>query len=319
MPVENNIGSKITEQAEKLGLLIPLEGVKQWVIPAKTTQLLSAIKKLIINEVAVKSGFEEWIFPRLIPEEVLAMTGWLTFHRPEIFFVNPKREIHYSKESLGIPQQRLFANASIFPSSRVSYILDTVQCVSFYYAFYNKKLLKSQLPIRIFEHQGGWTWRNEIEVDGFRKAVEFMRVELIWLGLYEDIERMRLQLLDNLTKVLSEKLGTDVLLAEGDSCFVEPSRGPYQKEDFRTLQGLSGRPSIDVVVKMSDDTYSEISSVGLHSELTKRFKISMQDADKPLWSACLGIGINRLLIYLWDKYGFDDSKWPNNIKNTVEH
>lgn len=317
MFVENNIGAKITSKAEELGLLIPLEGVKQgfkqWVLPAKTTHLVSAIKKLVIDEVAVRNGFEEWLFPRLVPEEVLGKTGWLTFHRPEIFFVNPKREFHYN--GLHKSQQELFRLVNIFPPTPIPYVLDPVQCVCFYYSLYNKKLAFNKLPIKVFEHQGGWTWRNEVEVDGFRKAVEFMRTEIVWLGLYENVEEIRLKLIRDLVATLVNKLQLGAYLAKGETCFVEPSKqDSYNEKDFLSLENLAGHPGIDVIIKMSDKTYSEISSVGRYSELTEGFKISIQDNDEPLWSACMGVGINRLLFCLWDKFGFDETKWPNDVK-----
>lgn len=309
----------ITQNAEKAGLLIPLEGVNQWVLPKRTTKLITGLKKLFTNKIAEENNFEEWIFPRIIPERILLKTGWLNFHRSEAFLINPKREYQYTPIDIRGNPFNISEDTTGFKICEIAYTLDPIQCVSFYYSLFKNKIPLNQLPIKVFEHQGGWTWRNETELKGFYKTIEFLRIEFVYMGLYSHVIEIRKNLISCFSNCIKKILDLPLFFAEGESCFVEPTKANnYEHNNYEYIDKTEDFQTIDLIIKRLDGSFSEVGSISRYSDIPSNFAIEITGKADQLWSGCMGIGLNRILICIWEKYGLDENSWPVKIKNAIQ-
>ncbi|WP_037853665.1 aminoacyl--tRNA ligase-related protein [Streptomyces sp. NRRL S-340] len=261
----------------------------QYVYRAPWVRVLRRLQSEILDR-AYANGFEEWLFPRLIPREAL----------------DNFRLSQYAPELL-VPA-----------GSSGDQVLDPVQCISLYHLMRGRRLFPDQLPLRIVETLGGWTWRNEFsaELDGPIKAREFLRVEHVFFGTREQVRATRGEVRRTLTDLLTGwGLSWQVVAAEG--CMEIPSLVQAQ-DDARTADEV---PVQDIEVPLSShrpdrarpgwaDHFDErfdlreisgCSAEGTHQ--TESFRITADGHE--LWSGCCGIGMNRLVVAFLYRHGFD--------------
>ena len=310
MPSERNENG-LLKKAVELGWIYPLQHTPLFVFRPKLTQLVTVLRDILIDAVAVHNGFEEYIFPRIVPEEVLAKTGWLTYHREEAWLVDPKREFTFNNPD----EDGLFPKQTRFPEQPHPYALDPIQCVSLYYALHGNSIPASELPLKAFEFQGGWTHRYESAPSGLLRGIEFLRLELVWIAKEKDAVDIRNSIVEATMQAITDQIHLHVQAAKGDSCFVEPppqENGYGQIYELADLMHLFPQPSIDILCKYQGADL-EIASAGRDLTLPRRFQISLTgQPNVNLWSGCLGIGLTRLAAAFLDHWGFDLDKWPES-------
>lgn len=316
--LEDNKPNGVFAKAIAEEWIYPLDKTPLLVLRPKMTWLITAIRRILVNAVALDHGFKEYVFPRMVPEEVLAKTGWLTNHRDEAWLVDPKREFVFKPDEAG-----LFIKGSSFPgfpTTPLPYALDPIQCVSLYYALFDKTLKHGEWPIKGFEYQGGWSHRYEREAGGLTRGIEFLRLELVWIADQQKSDAIRTEVVKAAGLALREDLKLKVQFAQGDSCFEEPALSGYgsvvEPEDLHALARRA--PSIDIVVPDREGGQPfEVGSAGRHDSLPRRFQIKIQDAtgkEVSAWSGCLGIGLTRLAHVFLSTHDFDSAKWPEKMK-----
>lgn len=300
----------ILERAEELGWLYRLPKSPLLVFRAPMTNLLGALTRMIVEKVAYPAGFQEWIFPRIVPYEVLSKTGWLNFHRQEAWLLEQRREYMFDLQCA-----ELFPLQDQFPVDPMPYVLDPIQCVSFYYALFGKTIDVAQLPMKVFEHRGGWTHRYENSPDGLLRGLAFLRLEFVWMARQQDTDGIREDLVGLLKNVLVDDLRLAAKVAEGDSCFEEAGRKNYPQDKIfaaEDVKKLAHLPTIDFLGPWQDDQFVEIASSSRHDRLPKRFEIKVglgEGKTEAPWSGCLGIGLTRLAASFLSTHGFDPDKW----------
>jgi seryl-tRNA synthetase len=243
---------------------------------------------------AAELGFEEWLFPRLVPRTAVDDFR-LTQFAPELLLsVDGGREV-----------------------------LDPVQCLPLYHLLAGERLDTSTLPIKIVETMGGWTWRNEQpeDLDGPIRAREFLRVEHVWMAPLEDAVRIRAQVRDGVIGFLLE-LGLSVQVVAGEGCMDIPA----VREKLEAATSMDDVPVLDLEIPLRppsredgtspDDPqpqdFEEISGCtveGLHHLRDFRITGDMPD----LASGCCGVGLNRLVVGFLHQHGFDRGGWPVDV------
>jgi seryl-tRNA synthetase len=277
----------------------------QYVYGAKWAKLVRLLQEELVAR-AQSLGFEEWILPRYIPQQAF--------------------------DSFKLTQ---FAPDLLLPAGYGSY-LDPVQCISFYEHLRGRTLSKEQLPLRVVEIMGGWTWRNEQHdrMDGPYRAREFLRVEHVFCGSRQQVRDQRRQTRDNLLDLLTKlELGWQVVVGHG--CMdipsltqarmtaTQPDDIPVQDIEVPIRHALHKLPELPapgttshevlkrgrLVKEISDAAYwehDEICGCSVEGDhLTKDFGI-MDVEGNALWSGCCGIGLNRLVLALLYQHGFED-------------
>lgn len=250
-------------------------------------------------------GFDEWILPRYIPRRAFDSFK-LTQFAPDLLL-----------------------------SAGPNACLDPVQCISFYEHLRGTVLTSKELPIRVVEVMGGWTWRNETleALDGPFRAKEFLRVEHVFCGTPEQVKQSRRDTRKSITGLLTE-LGLGWQIVVGKGCMDLPSLTqrrlgalvaddiPVQDIEIPIRRALHKLPDLPtpgttthgilegnrIVETASDADYwdhDEICGCSVEGDhLTTDFGI-LDESGQPLWSGCCGIGLNRLVLGLLYQHGFE--------------
>jgi seryl-tRNA synthetase len=308
-------GQKVMDKAIEFGWIKPF-APGQFIYTAEWTKLFRILQNGLLERGKNKLGFQEWIFPRKIPKAALDSFK-LTQFTPDLLVKSD-------------------SNGNDF--------LDPVQCVSLYHVLRNTVIETKELPLKIIECLGGWTWRNEDQqsLDGPYRAVEFARVEHVYIGSPEQVTKTRSEVQASLTEFLTE-LGLSWVVVVGNGCMdipsitntrqnaVVPDQVPVQDIEIPIRGAL--KPDLkrsanfpmeshyfyndgELVAEENNAFYcdtDEICGCSVEGDhLVNDFNIRSSDNDQ-IWSGCCGIGMNRLLVGFLYQHGFEKSNWPDNV------
>jgi seryl-tRNA synthetase len=256
-----------------------------------------------------KLGFEEWIFPRITPLEIMekALPIYLEKIPDGMFYVcQPPRDPNAFKEfkqdfvKNGKVDRGALKNILKMPD----YVLEPAQCIPFYQYFENQKV---DYPVKAMDYMGGWTWRNEAGgVEGIIKTNEFLRMEFVYLGTPEQVRKIRMELLEETTKYV-EELGLEYRWVIGAPFYIV---GDETKDGIRVdPNNLDEIPTIDLEVLLPyNNKWLEVTAFNVHgNKYTKAFKIKAKNGNE-LWTGCTGFGITRWLAVLLAQKGFDKTR-----------
>jgi seryl-tRNA synthetase len=306
------LGGEVMAEAEKQGW-IKRFNKGQFIYTRPWVELFRLLQGMILNRAINDLQFEEWMFPRIIPREALDSFKLTQFAKELLLQADP--------------------NGNTF--------LDPVQCVPLYYYLRGSELNSQSLPIKIVECLGGWTWRNEPEerLDGPYRAMEFARIEHIYIGTPAQVRQIRRAVQSGLTSLLTD-IGLSWHLVVGKGCMDVPSVLRAQKEavtaDDIPVQDIEvpirgalkddGRDPnfkyashyklVDrtLYLRKNDSLYldaDEICGCSVEGDhLVRDFNIRCSDGQEP-WSGCCGIGINRLVVAFLYQHGFNRANWPD--------
>jgi len=283
-------GGNLVQQAMDAGFIrFFAEG--QWLYSGLWVQIFRCLQALYVSRVCQRIKFEEWIFPRVIPQEAMESFE-LTHYKPGM----------------------LFGVGAYEKQEGFSGILDPVQCVPIYQHLRGQLLSPEILPLKIVECLGGWTWRNERSdgLDGPIRAREFARVESVFIGSPEQVRLLRNDVKNEITSLLDElELSWRVVVGVG--CMEIPSL--LQATEQARESGEV--PVHDIEVLIGEDEWLEIAGCTVEGDhLIDSFGICTE-GEMGLWSGCCGIGMNRLLACLFLQHGFELSNWPESVQKLV--
>ena len=306
-----------TEVAEKLGWVKRFVGKGQWFYTPPMTKLIRAFEELIMEECINKIGFDECLFPKLIPLEVMYKMRYLEGLPEGMYYVcPPKRDPEMFKDFVNemmikkeIPIQKL--NDLL---RNPGYVLAPAQCEPFY-QFFDHELVDIDNPVK-FVDRSGWTYRWEGGgAKGLDRVHEFLRIECVELGSPEFVEKVRDDTLKYAEK-LAEKLDLEYWTEVGDDPFYLEGR---KKED-RNIE-FPEVPKYEMrlwLPHIKDERKGvAVTSANVHgTHFVEGFGIKDYKGRK-VWTGCTGYGLSRWVIGFLAQYGFNYDDWPELVQKKI--
>lgn len=282
-------GGEVTNEAIRRGWLLPF-APGQFVYGPEWTFLLRRLQAMLLER-AAELGFQEYLFPRLVPDQAVDNFRLSQFKPGLLWRADGDR------------------------------VLDPVQCLPFYHVLRGRRVSAGQLPLMAVETLGGWTWRREspADLDGAFRAIEFARVEHVWIAPPAEAAAIRNTVRDSVVGQLMD-LGLSVQTVVGEPCM------PIEEIDRRREAADTGDevPVIDIELRVrpqrdpsviTPQDFDEIGGCTIEGDHhLGSFDIARDDGS-PLWSGCCGVGLNRLVIGFLFQHGFDASRWPAQVAN----
>ena len=304
------------EVAKRLGWIVEFPGRGQWIYSPPYAKLLMALENLIVDEIAVKLGFEEALFPKLIPLEVMQkMPGYLDELPEGMYYVCPpprdpaaftnfKRQLKLTRR---VPTDELEKCLK-----GPAYVLAPAQCEPFYHFLSRKKLRLEDTPIKFFD-RSGWTYRWEGgAVEGLVRVQEFRRVEFVYAGKPDDVVKIRDSVKDESTKI-AEYLGLEWRVLVATPFYMRAGGIEEDVSDSRKVT------TYDLEVRLPyEGGWLELGSYNVsRTKFNKTFGIK-EVKDREIWVGCCGFGSSRWALGFLAQHGFDQTKWPKKIKERMK-
>lgn len=308
-----------TKKALELGWISEFPSIGQWIFTPPITKIFRTIEKMIIENIAVKHGFQEAIYPKLIPLEIYAKTGHLKGSAHEMYFAEPpiKRdseifEEFYDYVRLGeIPKDMLREKLKP-PLYGVCY----AQCEPFYQLFSGKIVKLEDLPLKFFDRSGpSFRWESG-GVRGLERVNEFHRIEFTYIGAPQDVVEIRDALLKSAIEIVDKKLDLEWRVAQATPVYLA-HEGRVSEEKGNFVHSYDLEVYLPFRGGREESNWLEITSFHVHEDhYVRSFKIK-EVKKRDIWTGCTGFGLERWLVGFLAEKGFEIEKWPEEIKNMV--
>ncbi|MCS3901273.1 serine--tRNA ligase [Methanococcus voltae] len=306
-----------TEIAEAKGWVRRFVGRGQWFYTAPMTKLFRAFESLIVEECIEKVGFDECLFPKLIPLDVMYKMRYLEGLPEGMYYVcPPKRDPEMFEEFVNemmikkeIPVETLKGLLR-----DPGYVLAPAQCEPFY-SFFDHELVDVDKPFKFFD-KSGWTYRWEGGgAKGLDRVNEFLRGECVWMGSPEFVEKTRDDSLLYAEK-LAEKLDLEYWTEVGDDPFYLEGR----KSEDRGIE-FPDVPKYEMRLWMphiKDERKGvAVTSANIHgTHFIEGFGIKDYKGRK-VWTGCTGYGLTRWVMGFLSQYGLEFEDWPELIQKKI--
>ena len=314
-PVEHRFTEDPFEVCKRLGWIKEFPARGQWIYTSTYSKLFRALEELVVERIALKLGFEEFLFPKLIPLEVMQkMPGYLDELPEGMYYVSPpprepeafagfKRGLKLTKR---IPVEEL--ERCLKPPA---YVLAPAQCEPFYEYFAHQVLRHEDLPIKVFD-RSGWTYRWEGgATEGIVRVQEFQRTELTFIGSPTDVVNIRDEVRDKSVE-LADELGLEWRLLVATPFYM---RGGGVEEDVADSRKVA---TYDLEAALPyKHGWTELGSFNVHrTKFVKSFKIK-EATGKELWTGCCGFGSSRWVVGFLAQHGFDLAEWPKLVRDRM--
>jgi len=240
-------------------------GDGHYVILPEGTKILNALYALLEKYLTKPLQFEEVVLPKMAPVSA--------FETAEI---------------LGKWDDYLLSAVPFSKTRGVEtpYILDPLQCTVFY-EFLREKKVDS---IRWYDRSGP-TYRNEdcdTIIPGIKQR-EFHRAEFMYIGKPDEVSSLRKDGLSQLERLCSD-LRLQHRIVDGTGCYQFDSDSRVSIRD------------LEIYIPFLDTWLEVVGCSVLGNNLTNKFHIQASD-DNELWSGCIGIGMERLLVSVLSYHG----------------
>ena len=322
---EHRILADVAVEAEKRGWIKRYPGRGQWIYAPPMTALTRALAQLIVDRVARPLGFEEWMFPRLVPMEVFKKLTTYIEHLPDgVFYVcapprDPSAFEEFKREYVLRRELRTDLLKKVL--GEPSYIMEAIQCTAFYQFFSGEIVRIEDLPVKAYELLGGWTWRNEAGgVEGLVRTNEFWRLEMVFLGTPDQVTELRNKIVDLTLDLLDRELDMEWRIVAGAPFYLSPQEASKRLIDISHVNRI---PTLDVEVYLpyrgprEEAEWLEITAASVHRDFyVKNFRIK-EAKGREIWTGCTGHGLSRWAAGFLARHGFDYDDWPKAVKQII--
>jgi len=304
-----------TEEATRQGWVKKFPGKGQWFYGPRFIALQRAIEDIFLEVLVEKLEFYECMWPKLIPITVMNKMRYLEGLPEGMYYCSaPRRDPEVFRKF----KNELLIKKEV-PINRLkdglkdpSYVLAPAQCEPFYEFFSHEVLDEKDLPIKLFD-KSGWTYRWEAGgAKGLDRVHEFQRIELVWLGMPEQVEEIRDATLE-ISQELANQMELEWYTEIGDDPFYLEGRKMEERGiEFPDVPKYEMR----LVVPGADKGVAAISANVHGTHFTEGFSIK-ETHNNTLWTGCTGIGVTRWLFGFLAQKGFDEANWPDIVRNKI--
>lgn len=305
----------VTEKALELGWIKRFPGKGQWFYAPPMAALERAFESILAERVAEKIGFEECLFPKLIPIDVMEKMKYLEGLPEGMYYVSaPKRdpEIFDKFKSELIINKEVPIDLLKQGLKDPGYVNAAAQCEPFYEFFSHEVVDEKDLPIKFYD-KSGWTYRWEGGgAKGFDRVHEFQRIEMVWMGIPEEVDKIRDQTLE-----FSQDLASELEL----QWYTEIGDDPFYLEGRKTeTRGIEfpdvPKYEMRLVVPGAEKGVA-VTSANVHgTHFIEGFSIKETHQHR-IWTGCTGLGLTRWVFGFLAQKGFDQENWPKVIREKV--
>lgn len=318
-PKKPRFSEEVAAACESRGWLKRFPGRAQWVLLPPAARLLYVLKELVVEKVLEPLKFEEAMFPKLIPIDVMARMPGYFEHLPEGMFYasspprEPEKFREFKQEASLKKEIRRDILKDLLPEPE--YVLAPAQCEPFYQLFSKELVRAEDLPVKMFD-ASGWTYRSEGGgVEGLVRTTEFWRLESVWLGTPEQVVDIRDGVADRAYALADRTLGLEARMVVGAPFYAAPDA-----KDAVDVSESRAIPTKDVEVWLPYRGTREESDwleVGAYTSARTKYVDSFHIKEakgRDIWTGCGGFGLTRWMAGFLAQRGLDADGWPAEVR-----
>ena len=284
----------------------------QWIYGPEGAFIFKVLEGIVIDEIIKPLGYKEMIFPKLVTWDVWKKSGHALGVYPEIYYVCPPKTrdpefweevIDSYKVTREVPVELLKEKIDN-PIGGLCY----AQCPPFWIFLQGGTLPNDSLPLKIFDRSGTSHRYESGGIHGIERVDEFHRIEILWLGTREQVQREA-----ELLKERYKRIFEEILELQWRMAWVTPW--------FMAQEGKSGLSELKEVGTVDYEAilpyrgdwieFQNLSNNG--DKYPKGFNVKIQSGEQ-LWSGCSGVGLERWAAVFLAQKGLDVKMWPEAMR-----
>jgi seryl-tRNA synthetase len=271
-----------------------------------------ALKRFLDDAVAdlarARFGAAEEDHPALLDPDVLVRCGYfssfphsvsLVSHLTEDFdAIEAFRVANTGSETLKVPDPGALRSTDA--------VLRPAVCLPVYRALEDTSLPAGGLAITT----SGKAFRYESSnMEGIQRLWDFSMREIVFVGSSQDVESRRTELVEA-TSALMEEWDLGFRLVSGSDPFFATVRG--SKALWQRTRAVKYEMIVDV-----GSTSIAAGSINFAGTLFGDAFCIRTDAGDTATTACIGFGLERLVLALFSQHGFEAARWPRALREVV--
>lgn len=276
-------------------------------------RLFHAINDVITLTYSKTFAPQEHHYPAMIPAELLAKAGYFDSHPNNVTFVS---HLHNDIDVIEDFRKK-FGKAKAFPGLPTEAIapphicLNPAACLPCYFTYQNKVLKKNLCLSWV-----GRVFRNESSnLSGLERLWEYNVKELVFLGNTKFVAQSQersIQVVSTIMKLLDLDFKIET---SSDPFFATvASVKKFWQKSLETKYELK-LPAIE----NQNGSFSDLAagSINYHADFFgKNFNIISPNG-QIAESACVGLGIERIILACFVQHGFNKSNWPKTLQKVI--
>jgi len=284
----------------------------QWIYGPKGAHLFRVFEEIVMDEIIKPLGYQEMIFPKLVTWDVWKKSGHAQGVYPEIYYVCPpatrdpeywEEVIDHYKVTREVPVDLLKEKIGP-PIGGMCY----AQCPPSWVFFQGRTLPNDALPVRIFDRSGTSHRYESGGIHGIERVDEFHRIEIVWMGTKEHVQKEAEKLKDCYKKIFE-----DILELHWRMAWVTPWF--MAQEGKSGLAEMEGAGTVDYEAQLPyNGEWIEFQNLSNNGDKYPRgFNVKAQSGES-LWSGCSGVGLERWASAFLGQKGLNPENWPEAFR-----
>ncbi len=312
------------EVIEKVGW-IKRYSVGQWFYTPTITYIIRKFQELFLETVVKPLGFQEAIYPKMVPVEMGLKTGHIKGTVNQMIFASQPKS--YNIEDFDEFLDLVMVLDEVPKDVLKKHLRDPshwlcfAQCEPFYWFFGGEIIDPEILPVKWYDMSGpSFRWEAG-GIKGLERLVEFHRIEITWMGEPEQVVEIRNQLLERYEYFMDKVLDLEWRWAWVTPFFLVHAGEIEEESEININQ--PGTIDFEAWIpyrgpKDNPNTWLEIGNISIHgTKYSEPFKIKHKKPGKIIWTACSGFGVQRWLIAFLAQKGFDPDNWPKAVRDKI--
>jgi len=302
----------------ELGWVVSFPGRGQFIYTSKYAALFETIKSILIEEVARKGGFKPFLLPKLIPFEVMKkMPGYFDSIPEGMFYVCPPPREPEAFDNFKL-EYKLKKEVPVEELKRVlkdpAYVLAPAQCEPFWYYYSVIKHKSETLPLKYYD-ASGYTYRWEGGgVEGLVRVTEFQRIELTYVGLPEQVVKIRDEIVERGINVADKILDLEWRITAAAPFYVKEGLSNFDPYNSWEVPAYDIEIYLPYRGEREKAEWLEVAGCFVHKrKFVDSFKIRCEE-DLEIWTGCTGLGVSRWVAAFLAEKGFKEEDWPAIVR-----
>jgi seryl-tRNA synthetase len=287
----------------------------QWIHGPQSTKLFRTFEKIVQEELLTPLGYNEMIFPKLVPWEVWKRSGHAKGVYPEIYYVCPPKTrdpeyweevADYYKVTHEVPTE-LIKDKIGDPIGGLCY----AQCPPFWMFVQGETIPTSEFPIKVFDRSGTSHRYESGGIHGMERVDEFHRVEIVWFGSKQQTIDCANELHERYMHIFN-----DILDLQWRKAWVTPWFMAQEGLEGISEEREAGTTDYEAPLpyRGEDGEWLEFQNVSVNgNKYPSGFNVKSQSGEA-LWSGCSGVGLERWASAFLAQKGLDPENWPEEFR-----
>lgn len=244
-------------------------------------------------------------FPTLLPLNVVEDTKYLHSSPQYLLFCSKLNE---SLDEYNQVEEK-YANHELSDTlNSPEFALSPSACFHLFGYLYGKSLKKENvftLRQNVFRNEGRFNWKELTRLQDYNVR------EIVMIGSRDYVNSTRELILTRAEKLFDD-LGMNYSISVASDPFVMPTMQGYKRiQKFNKVKYELG-------MYVNKETTVACASFNLHgTTFSSKFKFHAENTDVTE-SACIGFGIERIIIAFLSQYGTELEKWPVKVKEFIK-